>query len=343
MNRTTTKKGSISGSFVAEALAEAERRGSDASALLVRAGLPPDLLGRPQARIAPQQYGALWHLLVAQWGDEFFGMDSHPMRPGSFSMLCHALLDCADLGQALQRMLRFFALVLDDVEGSLECSEQGACLVLNDRKANGRLFAHGTLFVMMYGLACWLVGRRLSILETSFLHPLPAHASEYRLIFGDTVRFGQVRSALVLDAADLVLPVVRDAQAAREFLRQAPAIFLVKFRNRQGPVAQVRARLQGLDPLEWPAFAALAESMHTTASTLRRRLEKEGSSYQSIKDDLRHDMALHYLDQPGMNVVDIGYALGFSDPSAFHRAFRKWTGASPGEFRSTSAQAPQVV
>jgi AraC-like DNA-binding protein len=79
----------------------------------------------------------------------------------------------------------------------------------------------------------------------------------------------------------------------------------------------------------------LAKQLHTTASTLRRRLDEEGQPYQSIKDELRRDLAINYLSRSRDSVMDVAIALGFADPSAFHRAFKKWTGANPGEYRQS--------
>ncbi len=334
------KKGTISICFVAEALVEARRRGLDVAALTARAGFSADLIGMPLARVSPQQYGALWHVLAAELGDEFFGMDAHPMRPGSFAILCHAVLDCRDLRHALERALRFFSLVLDDVSGNLNVAGGRAVLTLVDRARPARLFAHGTLFVILHGLACWLVGRRLPILAASFCQIAPDHVAEYRLIFGESVRFEQRASSLVIDASHLALPLVRDRKAALEFLREAPANFLVKYRNQNGPTARVRGRLCRMPPAEWPDFEVLAASMHTTPSTLRRRLEQEGFTYQAIKDDLRRDLAVNYLCNSESSIEEVAHALGFAEHSAFHRAFRKWTGASPGEYRHGAAKHP---
>ena len=80
-------------------------------------------------------------------------------------------------------------------------------------------------------------------------------------------------------------------------------------------------------------FEALAEEMNLTPATLRRRLHEEGTFYQSIKDQLRRDLAIGYLSHSKRSAMDIGLELGFSERSAFHRAFKKRTGASPGEFR----------
>ncbi len=174
-------------------------------------------------------------------------------------------------------------------------------------------------------------------MEVSFRQPSPPNLAEYRLIFGNKLRFGEGATTLAFDARLLELPVIRDAAALRVFLRQAPANFLVKYRSPAGAVARIRALLSDKPLAEWPSFEALAGAMHTTPSTLRRRLDREGSSFQVIKDDLRRDMAIDLLCNSTRSVDDIGFALGFSEHSAFYRAFRRWTGASPGEYRGRAA------
>jgi AraC-like DNA-binding protein len=84
-----------------------------------------------------------------------------------------------------------------------------------------------------------------------------------------------------------------------------------------------------------PDFEQLADEMNMAPATMRRRLQEEGESYQSIKDQLRRDLAISYLSHSSRSVAEIASELGFSERSAFHRAFRKWTGAAPGEFRRT--------
>ena len=96
----------------------------------------------------------------------------------------------------------------------------------------------------------------------------------------------------------------------------------------------------GLAPC-WPTLAGLATEFRITPSTLRRHLEREGSSYRDIKDHLRRDAAIGHLTQGRLSVGEVGLLLGFREPSAFHRAFKKWTGVAPGEYRLTRiATAP---
>lgn len=334
-------KGTISISFVEEALLEASQRGFEVSTLLAQAGLNPAWLGTPQARVLPEQYGALWHVLAAALDDEFFGMDSHPMRYGSFAMMCHSLLDCSNLGHALERATRFLSLVLDDSRSVLVADGMTAQLQLHDRRAHPRIFAHGTLFVILYGLACWLTGRRLVIKEVSFVQSSPENLAEYHLIFGQNIRFAQPGSALSLENKALTLPIIRNGRALTEFLRKAPANFLVKFRNGEGYVIRIRNLLSATPFDDWPVFGDLAARLRTTESTLRRRLESEGISFQEVKDDLRRDLAINLLCNSARPVEDIALELGFKENSAFYRAFKKWTGLSPGSYRATKLQGLQ--
>jgi AraC-like DNA-binding protein len=122
----------------------------------------------------------------------------------------------------------------------------------------------------------------------------------------------------------------------KEFLRSAPANFLVKYKNSTSLSAQIRRGLRKLPPAAWPDFATLAKQLHLSQATLRRRLEDEGESYRNILDDLRRDLAIGLLSDNSNSLAEIAHTLGFSETSAFHRAFKKWTGARPGEYRNAA-------
>jgi AraC-like DNA-binding protein len=187
--------------------------------------------------------------------------------------------------------------------------------------------------MLVHGVACWLVGRRIPILRAHFSYPEPPHGAEYRLMYCTDLSFGMPATCIVFEADYLDLPVVQDERTVKEFLRTAPENILVKYKNGSSLGARIRRRLRQLLPAEVPDFDALAAELNMTTATLRRRLHEEGTSYQGIKDQLRRDLAISYLSHSGRSVMDIALELGFSERSAFHRAFRKWTGASPGEFR----------
>jgi AraC-like DNA-binding protein len=329
--------GTIAICFVAAALQPVRDRQLDADSLLVEVGLSPSLLQVPQARVSAKHYGALWRSIALLLDDEFFGQDSRRMKSGTFAMLCHSVLGCKTLGQALERSLRFYALVLDDISGTLVRDGAEARIVLHERHAGAshRVFAHELLLMLLYGVSCWLVGRRIPLLRSEFSYPEPAHSAEYRLMYSKALRFGAAHTAISFDAACLALPVVQNERSIKEFLRKAPENIVLKYKNGGSLSARIRRRLRQFLPGDVPEFETLASEMNMTSVTMRRRLHEEGESYQSIKDQLRRDMAISYLSHSSRSVMDIALELGFSEPSAFHRAFRKWTGASPGEFRRT--------
>jgi AraC-like DNA-binding protein len=331
------EKGTISICFVRAALESVHARGLDARALLLQAGIHPNLLTSPHARVSAARYGALWRSIAEALGDELFGLDSRRVKVGSFAMLCRSVIHCSTLERALNRGLRFYDLLVDDVSIALERDGGAAMLTLHERNdsesSSQRVFAQEGLLVILHGLACWLVGRRIPITLAEFGYPEPAHSVEYRTMFGTQLAFDRSHTAITFDASYLDLPVVQDDQSVKEFLRAIPENILIKYKNTNSLTAKIRARLRETLPEELPDLETIASELYTTPATLRRRLQDEGESYQSIKDQLRRDLAIKYLSHPDRSVMDVALELGFAEPSAFHRAFKKWTGASPGEHR----------
>lgn len=326
--------GTIAVCFVAAALESVRARDLDADALLEQVGLSPGLLQASQARVSAKQYGALWRLVAKTLDDEFFGQDSRRMKTGTFAMICHAALGCKTLGQALERSLRFYSLVLDDIRGALAQEGKEAAITLQPGDgAKTRVFAHEILLMLLHGVSCWLVGRRIPIQRAEFAYEEPRHSAEYRLMYSTNLRFRAPQTRIVFDAGYLALPIVQNERTVKEFLRIAPENILLKYKNRSSLGARLRRRLRQSMAGDLPEFDALAGEMNMTPATLRRRLHEEGTSYQSIKDQLRRDIAISYLRSSKRSAMDIGLELGFSERSAFQRAFKKWTGASPGEFR----------
>jgi AraC-like DNA-binding protein len=315
----TAEPGTIAICFVAAALQSVRARNLNVDELLSGVGLSPSLLQVPQARVSAKVYGALWRAIALILDDEFFGQDSRRMKAGSFAMLCHSVVACKTLGQALER----------------EAKE--ARLVLHERAAGAgrRVFAHELLLMLLYGVSCWLIGRRIPIQRAEFSYAEPAYSPEYRLMYCADLSFNRPHTLIAIESSYLDLPVVQNERSIKEFLRTAPESILVKYKNVSSLAAKVRRRLRQCLPGEVPDFEQLADELKMTPATVRRRLHEEGASYQSIKDQLRRDLAIGYLSHSTRSVMDIALELGFSERSAFHRAFRKWTGASPGEFRRT--------
>lgn len=329
------EKGTIAVSLVEEAVQCVRRLGVDPSAMLERAGIAPHLLASPQGRVSSAQYGALWNAIGRELDDEFFGQDSHPMRSGSFIALCQAALTARNGAQAIARATGFMRLVLDDMTAQVDATSERVRLVYTLREGvpEKAMFAYATHFILVYGVLCWLVGRRIPVHAARFSCAEPAAGHEYRSMFCDDLRFGERESYVDLAPAFLDLPVIQTAKSLKTFLRNAPASFIVKYRNPDSMSARVRRALRARPIAEWPGADTLAAEFRTAEATMRRKLKREGETYQSIKDALRRDMAIAALQDGERTIADIAVAVGFAEPSAFHRAFRKWTGARPTDYR----------
>lgn len=329
MNRDT-----VSGYFVQAAVA---RLAPAARArVLAEAGIGPELLATPAARVPAAAFSALWLAVARELDDEFFGLDRRRMKVGSFALLCQAAQPAPDLGRALVRVLRGLRAALDDIEGRLAVDSGSARLVLDNRIADpaARRFADETFLVLVHGVLCWLAGRRIPLTAAAFAHPRPAHAAEYPRMFGEALAFDAPATAIAFDAAWLAAPVRPGAAAVAAFLRAAPGSVFMKARNPEAWTARLRRHLRdGLATPEGPRLADTARALHLSPTTLRRRLEAEGTGWQALKDELRRDTAIHLLSQGALPVAEVARRVGFAEPSAFHRAFRQWTGVTPGAYR----------
>lgn len=301
-------------------------------------GIDPAVLGQPQARVPAKAFARLWLELIELLDDEFFRLDSHGMPLGSFALICRGLIQEPNLEKALRQCMGSFALFLRDLRGSLTLRGGRAVISVQSAIADPltRVYAEETYLVLMIGLLCWLAGRRIAIDRTELAVARPAQDDD-PLLWGPDLRLGSGRTEVEFDSAWLRLPVVQDLAGLKTFLRSAPQGLVIRFRNQNGLVAEVYRHLRARRYGQWPTLAAMAEQQGISASTFRRQLEREGRSYQQIKDEVRRAMAFERLREGTLSIAEIAEQAGFQEPSAFHRAFKKWTGQSPGSYRARLA------
>jgi AraC-like DNA-binding protein len=266
------------------------------------------------------------------------------MKVGSFAFLCRALLSHASVGGALREAQRGFNLFFDDVRvelhdhapsarADLHAGAARARLVLHNRiePPGLRRFADETLLVMLHGLLCWVAGRRVALRACAFAWPRPGHAAEYRRMFGANLSFDAPATSIEFDATLLRARCEPTAASLREFLRDAPQSVFLKQVSEPAWGERVRRRLRrGGD---WPAAETVAAEWGVAAVTLRRRLAAEGTSWQRVVDEVRHDLAVRLLGDRGRSIEQVAASLGYGDARSLHRAFRKWTGVAPGAYR----------
>jgi AraC-like DNA-binding protein len=328
--------------FVQGMLCGVRAHGMACDDFLADACIEPALLAQPGARVTSDQYVALFQSLTDRLDDDLLGLLSRPLRRGSFALLVRSAAGEDTVGQAIHRIGRTFSLLQDEV--ALEPVEAGALtglsLRFSDPGAAQLVFLHELLLRIVWRLLAWLAGGRLPAVRFDFAFDIPPYAGHYAQVFPAPLQFEQPRSALWIDSRRLQQPVRRDKAAVQAFLADARANVIVP-RRPDLTSERVRVYLQQAQPA-WPDLATTASALHMAPPTLQRRLAADGTSFQALKDALRRDLAIVRLHTSTVPLASLADELGFADSAAFQRAFKHWTGSSPGAYRRGEVVANQT-
>ena len=327
-------KGSISIALVREALSAAEQQGLDTTLILHNAGIAVELIHANKARVSVSAYAQLWIALAEHMNDEFFGMDSHPMRRGSYLLLSQLVMHAETLAQALSRTLKFLNALLDDIQSEYQIVDDQVLLILHDRGHPKRMFSYATYLMLVHGLLCWLAGQRIQLNQIQLKCQPPLDDQDYRVRFCEHIHYQAAENRISFDAHYLHIKIKQDRHSWYEFMRHTPHNLLIRFKNPNALSTRIRKHLMQVHPAQWLELNELAQRLNMSEATIQRRLKQEGVSYQQLKNDIRRDTAIELLNASEQSLQDISDALNFQDPSAFHRAFKKWTGVSPGAYRN---------
>jgi AraC-like DNA-binding protein len=287
------------------------------------------------ARISIERFADLQVNTMQAMGDESLGYGKRPLPVGCWSMMCYAVIGCETLGQALSRYCRFYQLFELGMHPTLE--EKGdqvrIHLHADERTAEPGPYLHELLLVNTHRFASWLVQEHLPIQVVQLSYAPQAPALDYRHMFlANPIEFEQPRSQLVLSRALLDKRITQNETSLRHFLRHPALIMLTQDYATNSWTSQVRD-LVHRQLREIPELNDVATTLEVHPQTLRRRLATEGTTFKDIKNQVRRDTALHFLGKQGLSIEEISHRAGFSESSAFIRAFKGWTGVTPYTYR----------
>lgn len=332
-------KATVAIGFVTGMVSGLQARGVDLAPVLQEAGLARGILDDPKARVPLTSYAALYNHVVRLLDDEGFGLFSVTLKTGMLEFLCRGLIGSRDLGEALTRAARFLHLVLpdlalnvvqDDVSARIEIAETTtAWSAINDPR---RVFAFEWCLRLLHGLCCWLVGRSLALDSVQFPYAKPPQAADYPLIYTEHPRFGGDALVARLNANLLALPIRRDQDSVAAFLEGGPGKIAMLYRRDHELVRQIRDIL-ATSLGEALSLQDVGDRLHLSLRTVQRRLKQEGASYRGIKATLRRNRALSIMEKTGHSIAAVALELGYTETSAFFRAFVNWTGEAPTAYR----------
>lgn len=304
------------------------------SVLFQDAGIDPALLDQPSARVTGDQYAALMYRLMEHLQDEGLAFFSRKLGPGTFAMLARNTLGSTSVRQALSRVCRALSLMLDDF--ALDCIQDGDITGLRMVPLVSlpphREFAYEILLVALQRLLDWLRMGGLKVILVEFSFAEPSEPMDHRRVFGCDVLFDQARTIMWFEGASLAAPMRRDSREMREFLSDAARNILYPLARYRSCNGKVREFLRKSRP-RWPGLADTAAALNLSPSTLQRRLADESYTFQSVKDEVRRDLAIDLLNSTSRSLDAIAAELGFSDGATFQRAFKEWTGTPAGVYR----------
>jgi AraC-like DNA-binding protein len=324
--------------------ARLEGAGPRALGLLNRVGIEPADFANPDTRIPHRTAIELLEAGLENRQDPTIGLQAGSLaEPCDLDVLEYAARSRPTLGDALSCIARYYRLMHSAAEFLL--IDEGERVVYRYRVTDGM---HQPPAANDFVLSSTLSFVRRNTgpagrpAEVHFAHPEPSYVEAYARYFECPIFFGGGTNDIVFERAALAAAMVRSdpdvsqayEQHAQKLVDRLPAIEGTAGKVRRIVIEQLRG---GEVTME---FMALRLAM--SVPTLRRRLDQEGTTFSDIVDEIRRELAERYLREPSMAVSEVAFLLGFSSESAFHRAFRRWTGEAPSEFRARARRVPSL-
>jgi AraC-like DNA-binding protein len=318
-----------------------EMHGLDAVGIARQAGVDLATIPGPTERIEVDKVDAILRVAIPLIRDPAFGLQAaRCWHPANLGVLGHAWLSSSTLRTGLDRLARYSRLVGERGVTEIEASREGVRVRFWAKRGNPAVVAVAAVFVdiamaLLLDMCRMNAGAALRPVAASLRRGKPENAEAYERFFGCSVRFGAEENAFVLSAKDADRPLPSSN-------KQLAAVFDKLLTEELGrldkPDVVARCRAGVLEHLESGEMSEveMAKALHMSRRTLQRKLADAETTYLKLVDDTRRDLALRFVEDPHRSITDITFTLGFSQQSAFARAFKRWTGLSPTEYRAKS-------
>lgn len=340
MDNPVAMSSSVSVAYLQGLLDYLARQGLESAELLERVQLSPQILAQRDQRIAASTYLELLGHGVRLTGDEQLGLHlGEAVRPGYYGVLGYLIMSCATLADALHRQARYAALVGN--LGQVDLADEPPRAGLEPQVAHSwqpllpqqkRQLSEETLAGWVT-FGHWISGLDIPPTEVRFQHAAPADTAEYQRIFRCPVLFDQADNALIFPKRLLATPLGQADAQVRLMLDAYADRLLGEIQQGHSVLDRARLELSRQLPEAGADLQQIAARLALSPRTLQRRLREAGLSFNQLVDETRQQLVLHYLRDPALELAEIAFLVGFSEPGSLARAFRRWTGQSPGEYR----------
>lgn len=324
-----------SGRVVRFAISVLGTQGLDLGPILKRTGLTPALVADPEARIPHHAVRAFCEEAVKATGDETFGLHiAEQVRPAVFDALGYVFRSSRTLGEGLHRFVQYHRFLDDVLTLQIETAGTEARITLHtsDPDHLSRTVSEFLLATVTRAARVETGRADLDPVAVEFDFAAPADTAEHRRFFRAPLRFGQPANTLVMHRRDLDVPFLHAEPELREVLERRVRDVIAHLPPIDTVAARARAALR--EELEGgkPTAAEVGRRLGLSERSLHRRLREEGMTLRTLLHDLRRDLSERYMRE-GISINETAFLLGYSEASAFHRSFRRWTGRTPSAYR----------
>lgn len=316
-------------------------RGGSVAELLAAIGVEPQQMLDPDGRVPTHVARRAWHVAAERCGDPHFGLSVAALvQPLEFGALGYAIYSSATIGEALRRFATFFRLLEQRAAlAVIEEPEMVRVRFVVDPVADPADLRHPAecLLAGLVERGRFSADQLIPVLAVSFRHPAPEATSAHERALGVVPRFSQPHNEIVAPRAALDLPRRSSAPAVIPTMERHLAQLVRDLPSDETFLGRVRRVLAEELRRGEPTLERIAARLHMSGRSLQRRLQDDGSAYQQLLDELRCELARRHVAEQRESIAEIAFLLGFSEVSAFHRAFKRWTGLTPRGYRQKSA------
>lgn len=304
--------------------------------LLARLDLDPMLLADPHARVPHATLVRAWELVPQQCGDESFGLHTaQRVVQQPFDVIDYVMRQSTSGRELVERLVRYQRLIHDAHEIRLEADGDGMALrqrFLCAPPAPRHLVEFFVGLWVMHGRRAF--GDDYAPTVVRFQHSTPADLTEHKRLFRARLCFGAEDNGLTFPAHLMDAPIPQGDPSLGVLLDRQAHEMLARLPQAGSFLEELRRHLCAELPSGEPDLSSTARKLRLSPRSLQRRLRQEHTSFLALVDDLRRELAVGYLRDRGLTLCEIGFLLGFVEQSSFFRAFRRWTGSTPAEYRN---------
>lgn len=330
------KNRTVSASFVETILVVAQALGLSKECLRKQAGLTKASLQNPTNRVDEKIMLALFDQVIVQSGNEDFGLImGQQSRPGTYSALGYAVMNCANLGEAFQLVPRYEDVVMEIGRTQIEIEGTQIKLIwgTQDNTPCSRALID-SIFSSWLFLAHWLSGKKTVPHKTQLTYPKPQDQTLHHQLFGKNIEFSCEQNAFIfVDPSVLEEKILQADTVMNKLMKQRVVELKAQLKSDQTVTRRITEVLRQTLPVGISSLSEIAKKMNVSERTLRRHLKEEGSNFQTLISDLRCTLACEYLKDLNLSILDIALLLGYSEHSSFTAAFKTWQGETPMAYR----------